>query len=96
MLFAAAATGAGWLSLVRFAAVPQTLPQLLSLGLFRFEMNVREATVLGLVGAGGIGFYIINSARAFQYPKVATMVIAVIAMVLLMDLAGHWTRRRVL
>lgn len=89
-------TGAGWLGVVRIGAIPQAVPQLLSLTLFRFEMNVREATVLGLVGAGGIGYYIQLYARSFQYEKVATMVAAVILMVLLVDVVTHWSRRRVL
>jgi phosphonate transport system permease protein len=89
-------TGGGWLATVRYGVLPQALPQLFSLSLFRFEMNVREATVLGLVGAGGIGYYIQLYARAFQYPKVATMVLAVIAMVLLVDLIAHQVRQRIL
>jgi len=89
-------TGAGWLGVVRMGAVPQAIPQLLSLSLFRFEMNVREATVLGLVGAGGIGYYIQLYARSFQYQKVATMVVAVVLMVLVVDAVTHWSRRRVL
>jgi len=88
--------GGGWLATVRHGVLPQALPQLLSLSLFRFEMNVREATVLGLVGAGGIGYYIQVYARAFQYPKVATMVLAVIVMVLLVDFVAHQVRQRVL
>jgi phosphonate transport system permease protein len=89
-------TGSGWLGVVRMGALPLALPQLLSLGLFRFEMNVREATVLGLVGAGGIGYYIQLYARSFMYDKVATMVIAVVVMVLLVDVVTHWSRRLVL
>jgi phosphonate transport system permease protein len=88
--------GTGWLGVVRFGALPQVTPQLLSLTLFRFEMNVREATVLGLVGAGGIGYYIQTYARAFQYEKVATMLIAVTCMVLAVDAVSHWTRRKTL
>jgi phosphonate transport system permease protein len=89
-------TGAGWIGLVRSGVLPQARPQLLSLSLFRFEMNVREATALGLVGAGGVGYYIQLYARSFQYEKVATMVLAVILMVLAMDAITHWSRRRVL
>lgn len=96
VLEAVRGTGGGWLATVRYGVLPQALPQLLSLSLFRFEMNVREATVLGLVGAGGIGYYIQLYARSFQYPKVATMVLAVIVMVLLVDLIAHQVRRRVL
>ena len=89
-------TGASWYSQVRFAVLPQTLPQLLSLGLFRFEMNIREATVIGIVGAGGIGYYIQLYARSFQYEKVATMVIAIVVMVLTIDAMTHLLRRRVI
>jgi phosphonate transport system permease protein len=96
VLEAVRGTGGGWLGGVRYGVLPQSLPQLFSLSLFRFEMNVREATVLGLVGAGGIGYYIQLYARAFQYPKVATMVLAVIVMVLLVDLVAHWVRQRTL
>jgi phosphonate transport system permease protein len=96
ILEAVRGTGAGWAGVVRFAVIPSAAPQLLSLSLFRFEMNVREATVLGLVGAGGIGYYIQLYARAFQYEKVSTMVVAVIAMVFAVDAITHWSRRRVL
>jgi phosphonate transport system permease protein len=96
VLEAVRGTGGGWLATVRYGVLPQALPQLCSLSLFRFEMNVREATVLGLVGAGGIGYYIQLYARSFQYPKVATMVLAVIAMVLLVDLIAHQVRQRIL
>jgi phosphonate transport system permease protein len=96
VLEAVRGTGGGWVGSVRYGVLPQALPQMLSLSLFRFEMNVREATVLGLVGAGGIGYYIQLYARAFQYSKVATMVLAVIVMVLLVDLITHWVRQRVL
>jgi phosphonate transport system permease protein len=96
VLEAVRGAGGGWLATVRHGVLPQALPQLFSLSLFRFEMNVREATVLGLVGAGGIGYYIQVYARAFQYPKVATMVLAVIVMVLLVDLVAHQVRRKVL
>src|SRR5687768_936925 len=96
VLEAVRGTGGGWLGTVRYGVLPQALPQLSSLSLFRFEMNVREATVLGLVGAGGIGYYIQLYARSFQYPKVATMVLAVILVVLLVDGLAHWLRQRVL
>jgi phosphonate transport system permease protein len=96
VLEAVRGTGGGWLATVRYGVLPQAAPQLVSLSLFRFEMNVREATVLGLVGAGGIGYYIQLYARSFQYPKVATMVLAVILMVLVMDVVTHWARKKIL
>jgi phosphonate transport system permease protein len=96
VLEAVRGTGGGWLATVRYGILPQAAPQLLSLSLFRFEMNVREATVLGLVGAGGIGYWIQVYVGSFQYPKVATMVLAVILMVLVVDVVTHWARKRVL
>ncbi len=87
-------TGAGWLQLVRFGVVPQVAPELVRDTLFRFELNLRESLVLGLVGAGGIGFYIQLYARAFHYDKVATLTLVVLAMVILLEQASVHARRR--
>ena len=59
--------GATWLQKMRFGAWPHMAPDLVRDTLFRFELNVRESLVLGLVGAGGVGFYIQTYVRAFQY-----------------------------
>jgi phosphonate transport system permease protein len=62
--------------------------------LFRFELNFRESLVLGLVGAGGVGFYIQLYARSFQYERVATLTLVVLLMVVLIEQLSTWCRRR--
>lgn len=77
---------------LRFGAWPQIAPDLLRDTLFRFEMNLRESLILGVVGAGGIGFYIQMYVRSFQYEKVATLAIVVVAFVVLIDLCNSVIR----
>jgi phosphonate transport system permease protein len=87
-------TGASWLQTIRFGAFTQVAPDLARDTLFRFELNLRESLVLGLVGAGGIGFYIQLYIRAFQYDKVATLTLVVLAMVIATEQLSVWVRRR--
>lgn len=84
--------GATWLQKMRFGAWPNIAPDLVRDTLFRFELNIRESLVLGLVGAGGIGFYIQTYVRAFQYDKAATLTIVVILFVVLIELVNHVAR----
>ena len=90
------ATGAGELQVTALARVPLALPALLSYTLFRWECNLRAATVLGLVGAGGIGTELVLSFRLFRYHELLTLVLAVLALVALIDLAGQVLRSRIL
>ncbi len=64
--------------------------------LFRFELNLRESLVLGIVGAGGIGLYIQTYVRSFQYEKAATLTLVVVLMVLAVEIANTSLRRRLL
>jgi phosphonate transport system permease protein len=89
-------TGAGKLAVIRWAIWPQVAPHFISLFLFRFELNVRVAVVLGLVGAGGIGFLLTQYMRLFQYPKVATVILVILALVMFVDLVSSRLRRAVL
>ena len=77
--------GATWWQRIRFGVFTQVAPDLARDTLFRFELNFRDSLVLGLVGAGGIGFYIQLYIRAFQYDKVATLTIVVLLMVVLVE-----------
>ncbi len=86
--------GASWAQRVRFGALAQVAPDLVRDTLFRFELNFRESLVLGLVGAGGVGFYIQLYARAFQYEKVATLTVVVLLMVVLIEQLSTWCRKR--
>lgn len=86
--------GANWMQRVRYALWPQTARQVLSLTLFRFEMNLRESAVLGLVGVAGLGLWIENYRRAFDYRSVATMVLVTMLLVLAVDQLVFQLRRR--
>ncbi len=78
-------TGAGRLQEISYGVIPQVLPLWSSLSLYRFETNVRSATVLGIVGAGGIGFTFYEAFRSFQYDRAAAIIIVVVAAVTIID-----------
>ncbi len=88
--------GAGRLATIRWAVWPQVAPHFVSYFLFRFELNVRVAVVLGLVGAGGIGFLLTQYMRLFQYTKVCTVILVILALVMTVDLISSRLRRSVL
>ncbi len=92
---AVSGTGATWIQTLRYGLFPQCVPQVITFTVYRFEMNFRDATVLGLVGAGGIGYYIQLYVRSFQYDKVAVLVLVIILMVTLLDQLTYWARRYV-
>jgi phosphonate transport system permease protein len=86
-------TGATWYQTLRYGLFPQCVPQVVSFTVYRFEMNFRDAAVLGLVGAGGIGYYIQLYVRGFQYQKVAVLLIVIIAVVTILDQMTFWVRK---
>lgn len=88
--------GAGKLAMIRWAVWPQVAPHFISFFLFRFELNIRTAVVLGLVGAGGIGFLLTQYMRLFQYQKVATIILVIMALVMTVDFLSSKLRRAVL
>ena len=88
----ARAAGASWVATVRFAALPQVLPNFASYALLRFEVNVRQASVLGFVGAGGIGQDLIEAIRKFYYNDVAAILVLIILTVMLIDLGTERLR----
>ena len=76
-----------------FGVIPQVLPLWISYSLYRFESNVRSATVLGIVGAGGIGMILWEVIRGFQYSETAAIVIIIILSVSLIDIISQRLRR---
>ncbi|MDP9488383.1 MAG: ABC transporter permease subunit [Actinomycetota bacterium] len=88
------AAGAAGLQAFLFGRLPQAMSGFLSLTLYQWECNIRSATILGFVGAGGIGQQILISMNLFDYPKVATLVGATIIVVLLVDRFSAAVRRR--
>ena len=87
-------TGASWLSCMRFAVLPQVMAGYASYALLRFEINVREASVMGFVGAGGIGQELVVAIRKFYYSDVSAILITIIVTVFLIDIATGWLRAR--
>jgi phosphonate transport system permease protein len=83
---AAKSTGGNWPETVGFAALPQVLSNFASYALLRFEINVREASVLGFVGAGGIGQDLIEAIRKFYYSDVSAILMMIIATVVVIDI----------
>jgi phosphonate transport system permease protein len=86
------AAGGGWVQTVRFAVVPQVLSNMVSYGLLRFEINVRGASVMGFVGAGGIGQDLIEAIRKFYYTDVSAILLLIIGAVMIIDLATERLR----
>lgn len=88
------ATGASRLQVILFAILPQALPQFVTYNLYWFEVGVRSATVLGMVGAGGIGFELITSIRLFEWREVGVILLFILGMVTIIDLASTYIRSR--
>ena len=74
--------------LIRYVVIPESASHLLSQILYMFDYNVRQTSILGLVGAGGIGFYIINYIKFFEYGKAAIFMLVVLITVLALDWAS--------
>jgi phosphonate transport system permease protein len=91
-----AITAAGGTRLQRgvFAALPQIAPDYVSYTLYAFEINIRAASVLGLVGAGGIGFILQRDISFFQYSRVGMIIAATFLVVLIIDTVSGWLRRK--
>jgi len=77
--------GVSKLQLIRHVVIPESAPHLISQVLYMFDYNVRQSSILGLVGAGGIGFYILGYIESFQYGKAAVFMIVVLITVLIID-----------
>lgn len=86
--------GAGRVQVVSHAVLPAVVPQFVGLMLYRFDVNVRSSLVLGLVGAGGVGFLINKSIKTFQFDEMLTYILIVLVLIVAVDLASAAIRRR--
>jgi phosphonate transport system permease protein len=91
---AARAAGASPLQVITHAVLPQVLPQLADVTIYRWEYHFRASTVLGIVGAGGIGFQLIAALRLLDYAQVSAILLAILACVLVVDAIGAALRKR--
>lgn len=87
--------GASQLQIIAFGVVPQVITAWIAVILYRFEVNLRSATVLGMVGAGGLGFELVSSLKLFRYQETATCIIVITIMVITADMASNWLRSRI-
>ena len=90
------AAGGNWMQLVRYGVIPQVLPDFASYTLLRFEINVRASSVVGFVGAGGIGQELYSVIRQFIYVDISALVLLLIITVALIDITCEHLRRRLL
>jgi phosphonate transport system permease protein len=88
------ATGSDVISEIVYGVIPQVMPLWISYTLYRFESNVRSASVVGMVGAGGIGMLLWDAIRGFQYERTSAMLLIVIVSVSLLDIVSAQIRKR--
>lgn len=93
-LEAAIAAGASRLQVITHAVLPQVLPQLADITIYRWEYHFRASAVLGIVGAGGIGFELMAALRLVRYDEVSAILLSVLACVLVVDSIGAALRKR--
>jgi phosphonate transport system permease protein len=90
------ASGGSWFAVVRFGVFPQVLPSFISYGLLRLEKNIRSASVIGFVGAGGIGQELYLSIRSFQYTDVSAITLMIVSIVVCSDIFCDYMRKKVI
>jgi len=90
------AAGAPWPSLIIYGYWPQVAPAFWGLILFRWDINVRESIVLGLVGAGGVGMVLDTALNLFQWTRVAMVLVAILAVVVVAEVAVTYIRKKII
>jgi phosphonate transport system permease protein len=93
-LEAARAAGASSFQVITHAVLPQVLPQLADITIYRWEYHFRASAVLGIVGAGGIGFELIAALRIIRYDQVSAILLTILLCVIVVDGLGAWLRRQ--
>ena len=89
-------TGASWAQTMVFGATPQVLPDYLSYALLRFEINVRAASILGFVGAGGIGQELYTAVKSFHHTDISAIALMLLVAVIAIDSFCSWLRGRII
>jgi phosphonate transport system permease protein len=88
------ATGANWIQIVRYAVIPQIVPPFTAFTIYRWDINVRSATIIGFVGGGGIGFLLIELIRINDFRGVSALFITIAVIVILLDYISAKIRER--
>ena len=87
--------GASKWQVISFAVVPQIIPSFIGNNLYILDRNIRMATMLGIVGAGGIGYELQSAFRMFQYPRVSAIIIVIFITIFVIDMISSWIRSKV-
>jgi phosphonate transport system permease protein len=90
------AAGGNWFEVIRFAALPQVLPNFTTYTLWRLELNIRSAAIVGFVGAGGIGQELYQAISLNYYEDVSAIVLMIVATITLIDLVCEKIRTRII
>jgi phosphonate transport system permease protein len=90
------AVGAGRIAQQRWGVLPQVLPEIVAFWLYRFEINLRAAAVMGLIGAGGVGVLLLQTLTYRRWDKAGMTVLVIIVATILVDQASGWLRRRII
>jgi phosphonate transport system permease protein len=88
------ASGGSWLDGIRLGILPQVLPNMLSSTLYMWESNTRSATILGIVGAGGIGYQLADRLRVYEFGQASLIILMIIGAVYAIDMLSSFLRRR--
>lgn len=90
------ATGASRGKVILYAIVPQVVPTFWAVSILRWDINIRESTVLGLVGAGGIGLVLQGAIDTFNWQEAATVLLAILALVIVGEFLSAWLRKKII
>ena len=90
------ATGASRAKVIIYAIAPQVMPTFWAVGILRWDINLRESTVLGLVGAGGIGLILQSAIDTFDWQEAATVLLSILALVAVGEFVSGWLRKRIM
>jgi phosphonate transport system permease protein len=88
------ATGASWLQVLTYGVAPQVMPRLVGLSLYRLDINFRESSVIGIVGAGGIGATLNTAIDRYEYDSAGAILLIIIGIVLVVEYTSGLIRRR--
>ena len=90
------AVGGSNFQVIVYAILPQVLPQIVSVVIFEWEINIRRSAILGLVGAGGLGLVFFRQMNTFNYHGVTSVIVAILIIILLGEAISYFIRRRMI